>query len=482
MQSQSLRIYQHQAITQVQEMFKMGHKGVLLHLPTGSGKTVIMADIVKKAIAKGSEVLAIVRGVNLVGQISARLNREGLNHDIYQGNNTEVNQNKIAVASVDTLFARKIAPTARLLIIDEAHLTGGDAYNWLFAQYPNAYKLALTATPHTADGLGHLVSAVVRPIDAASLIQKGYLSRPIYFAPEKPELIEVPIKAGDYEKKSLEQVVMKQLNVGDPVKHYLKYGEKYPALMFAVSIPHSEALTARFKDAGIKCEHIDSGMNAEKIQDTIREFAAGHIDIISSVGLLTTGIDLPNVKCLIICRPTASYNLHMQILGRGTRLKPDGDHHFIVLDHAGNVMRHGFLESEKECVLNPEKLGRKKESSGQSAVPGLVTCLECYAIFSRFENPDCPCCGSEAPAPERSTEEKEGELKRLEVEKALMVRQYIDEKYDLAKKKRIKKRWIWHQVKDQFGHDTAEQFWGYVKQKPAYDGSAAGFTPPWRAR
>lgn len=131
MQSQSLRLYQHQAICQVQEMFKAGHKGVLLHLPTGSGKSVIMAEIIKKAIAKGSDVLAIVRGVNLVGQLSARLERECLPHDIYQGSNTDVNQNKIAVASVDTLFARKIAPTARLLIIDEAHLTGGDAGSWL---------------------------------------------------------------------------------------------------------------------------------------------------------------------------------------------------------------------------------------------------------------------------------------------------------------------------------------------------------------
>lgn len=457
-----LRPYQKDAINQIQNLMRAGYRKILLHLAGGGGKTVIFCEVLRMALAKNNPSLIVVRGVKLIEQASLRLSREGVPHGVMQGTNSHSAHCLSQVCSIDTLYRRKVAPPARLLIIDEAHLSQGQGYEWLLQQYPDAYILAVTATPYLKHGLRHVAETVVYPISIENLMAQGYLVRPRYFAPETPDIEDIKIVSGDFHAGELDRRMQGHAIQGDIVKSWRQLANERPSLMFAVSVKHSHLLTKRFTDAGIAASHIDANSSQAERNQVIQELIEGKIKVISSVGVLTTGFDCPPVKCLIVCRPTMSKNLHIQMLYRGTR-PYEGKDDFIVLDHSGNLDRHGFIEDELPADLD----GIPKREKSQ--VPQVKNCRECLAVHYLTE-PLCPACGAV-----NTSAQKERERKILEVEaelaekKRLEVDDQIADWVKIAKSKKLKKGWIYYMIKGRYGDKVAKEKWNKIKVIPRWE-------------
>lgn len=444
-----LRGYQLSAISEIEENFKSGKKKVLLHLSTGAGKTVIFCELLRRVALKGNSGGMIVRGKQLVDQASQRLFREYVDHGVIQANHWNKNRSaKIQVCSIDTLIRRKMKPDWKILVIDEAHLATTGNYKKFIESYGNdVFVLAVTATPYGKHSLSHLADTVVRPVTLKQLIDMGYLVPPRYFAPSIPDLKGVKIKKGDYVNDELHE----RMNclTGDIVEHYKELGQNRPAILFAVNINHSKDLADRFRVANIPALHIEANTSMQERKEAIKKLEQGEIKVLCNVGVLCTGVDIPSLGCVILARPTKSYNLYIQQLGRGTR-PFENKKDFIVLDHSGNVMRHGFITDEPEVDLN----GNKKIPD----LKKLKTCKKCYAIFSGMH---CPFgCKTELTImPERSTVQIEGKLIEIsEMPLALEIKQFIEKMKTLQKSRGYKRGWLFYKVKEKYGDDVANKF------------------------
>ncbi len=452
----NLRKYQETSIDDIQRIFRERKRKVLLHLATGGGKTLIFCTICQRTAKNGKRVLIVVKGKNLVHQAVKRLKELGLDPGIYQGNKTQDTNNKILVASIDTLGARKIAPEADLLIIDEAHLTQGKRYAWLIGHYKNSFMLSVTATPHLKGGMRHLAGDVVYPISLKELIDQGYLSKPKYYVPTKLDLSSVRVRKGEYDAEDLERVA-KEANVfGDVISTYKSLAPGKPAICFCISIAHSKQMLSAFSEAGISAMHLDADSPDDYRDEVIAKLKSKEISVITNVNILSTGVDIPEIEVIISCRPTKSYNLWIQQVGRGTRIT-ETKKEFFVLDHANNTEEHGMIEEEPKCDLDGIPKIKK---------PAVKVCAACFACYEKAKFSACPACGYEDPEEERkeaqrlAIEAKNFELKLLEEKK------WNDELNNLvtyAKEKKFKKGWVFHTMKSRFGEEIADKAWAKVK-------------------
>jgi superfamily II DNA or RNA helicase len=200
----SLRNYQQQAIDDLRAVYARGASAVLLTMPTGAGKTVVIAAATAGARAKGNRVLVVVHRRELLRQASAKLKAAGVPHGIIAPDHPETDD-VVQVASVQTL-ARRLDRLSRfsLIIIDECHHAVASLWARLLAAQPQAKVLGMTATPERTDGRG-LGSVCGGPFDGlvvgatvAELIAAGHLVETRTFAPaEGPDLTGVRIRAGD---------------------------------------------------------------------------------------------------------------------------------------------------------------------------------------------------------------------------------------------------------------------------------------------
>lgn len=408
-----------------------------------------------------------VRGVSLVEQASQRLFREGISHGVIQGSHWNKNYNApISLCSIDTLIARGERPPADLIVIDEAHLATSDKYKEVLNHYSRSYIVAVTATPFTRDSMEHLAEAIVHPVTMQGLIELGYLVPARYYAPSTPDLKGVRTVNGDYVLDQL-QDRMAPLT-GDIVQHWKQLSENRPTICFAVNIQHSLALVEQFRSAGIGAEHIEAKTSQKERNEAIQRLKDGKIKVLSNVGILCTGVDLPFVSCLLMARPTQSYNLYVQQAGRGTRISPEtGKKDFIILDHAGNVLRHGLIQDEPEVEL----AGIKVEYRG----PQMHTCEKCYTIFT---GEVCHACSAIRIIPPSTAivdlEVEDGILESLrELPKAAEISLFIRRQKELAKRRGYHHRYVYHKVREAYGDDVADA---------AFPSTRSGANVPWFLR
>lgn len=458
-QQHTLRDYQEGAVEEIRRAFSSGKKKVLLHLATGAGKTTIFSHVLKATQSKGWPAMMVVRGRKLVDQGSQRLIREGVEHGVLMARHWMYRPHlSLQVASVDTMIARGLRPPARLLVIDECHMATSPGYKEILEDYPDAFVLAVTATPYTKDSLEHLADVVVQPIKLRELIARGYLVPPRYFCPTRPDLSRVRVSSstGDYESSGLELVMDRASLTGDIVEQWKKHAGERPTICFAVSIKHSLHLRDAFESHGIRCEHLEANTPEEEREAAIARLERGETKVLTNVGILCTGVDIPKVSCIVLARPTKSYSLYVQQVGRGTRTSP-GKADFLVLDHADNVSRHGFVEDEPEACI---------DGGFTKAEPQIRICKRC---FLAYEGARCPSC----PAPERQTPAEDGpeipeavpgelvEAKAVEETQSRLLDEqaklYRDECRREASLRGYRDGWVWHQVAKRYGKQRASR-------------------------
>ncbi len=463
-----LRPYQQQALDEIRAHYASGIKRVLLHASVGSGKTVVFSEVLKGVIAKGRRAVVIIRGKDLIDQTSQRLFRENVPHGCLQGTHWNRNDNApVQICSVDTLYRRKIAPKADLVVIDEAQYANSESFLWVIAQYPNAYFLPVSATPHHKKGFRHIADVVVHPISTAELMDQGYLSRPRYFAPTTLDLTTVKIDSStkDYNVAQAAEVLLGSTIYGDVVSQYKAMSNDRPAICFALNIEHSKILRDRFIAAGVPAVHVEADTSRSDRDDAIARLKSGEIKVICNVGILCVGVDIPFLETVILARPTKSYNLYIQQIGRGSRVT-DTKNTFLILDHTNNIHEHGFLENEKPCDLEAE------EKKVKEVKERIVTCMNCYGTFAyRFEDGNnCPLCGEsckrEREAVESKIKEEEAAvLKELSVKEFATKWQEVLLFIERAVKNRNKCGMVYHLTKDKFGEDYAKSVWRATKKE-----------------
>lgn len=422
-----LRPYQLQGIESLRVAFRGGSNSVVLVSPTGSGKTVVSAEIMKTASERGNEVLFLAHRIELIKQTCDKLATFGLEHRVYASSKDEkmirLAQtkkygkskldpfSKIAVGTVQTVSRRlgKIKPPS-LIIIDETHLAIANTYQMIINAFPKAKIVGLTATPARLDGrgLGEMYESLSVLADPQDIAEMGFLvPMRIFSASTTVNLANIKIKMGDFDKKQLAEEMEKPRLIGDAVEHYRKLADKRPAIAFCVSIKHAEMTAQAFRDAGYKAISVSSNSTSEEREQAIDGLATGAWDVVCNCGLYIEGLDQPCISCVILLAPTKSLSRYLQSVGRGSR-PSNGKKDCIVLDHAGNVLQHGMPYEKREWSLDGAK--KRSRSSNNEPDVNITTCKECFAIYEKELNV-CPNCGATKPITEgRKIEHEDGQL------------------------------------------------------------------------
>lgn len=434
------RAYQVKLDTDTDRAWAAGQRNVLAVSPTGSGKTKFMGMKARKLTRPG---VAIAHRKELVGQISQAMAELGVYHRVIGADGTVRNcvqrhingvgqsfinpRANFTVASVDTLINRaddlsQWASEVGLWMIDEAHhVLQGNKWGKAAALFPNAYGLGVTATPLRADrkslhiDQGGMFSAMVLGPTPRQLIDEGALCDYRIFAP--PASIDrdaLQIGAtGDFTSNSMRKVAHESKIVGDIVEHYRKIALGKRAICFVVDVEQAKEVAEAFRLAGVKAEAVDAN-TPEGIRDAvIGKFATGKIDILVNVDLFGEGFDVPAVEVVIMGRPTESYGLYVQQFGRALRVLA-GKTHGIIIDHVGNVRRHGLPDAPRVWSLRDDNWGKKKERDPN--VMPVTTCVECFKDYEAFHTA-CPFCGFKpVPAGRSKPEQVAGDLVELDPE------------------------------------------------------------------
>jgi superfamily II DNA or RNA helicase len=405
-----LRPYQNQLANDIRGAFGSGANRPLAVSPTGSGKTVLFSYITSQVLKRGSRVIIIAHRREILDQISATLKRVGVPHGFIQAGKSTSTQPAM-VASIQTLVRRlDTIPAPDLVIIDEAHHSVSKSYVQMFAAWPTAKFIGVTATPERLDGkgLGAMFDRMVMGPSVQWLIDNGFLAQPVYYAPrEVVDLSQVHTIAGDFDRSETEEIVDTPRITGDAVTHYVRFCNRQRAVAFCISVAHAQHVADTFNSCGIPSASIDGTLDPEVRKQRVEDLTAGKILVLTSCELISEGFDLPAVNAAILLRPTQSLSMHLQQVGRALRPYP-GKANAIILDHVGNCLRHGLAEQERDWDLS----GREKRLKKSSLVE-TKQCSKCFAIFAGTV---CPQCGSQREIAAREIEEVDGELQRLSIE------------------------------------------------------------------
>lgn len=412
--SVSLRPYQSDIIAKTRSLMQKGVHSILIQSPTGSGKTLLTAHMLHTAASKGMRSLFVVHRRELIKQSTAAFALEGLKHGIISAGFFEDRRHFTQLASVQTL-ARRISRFAppRLIVWDECHHLAAGSWAAIFRAFPSAFHIGLTATPERLDGqgLGSFFKEMINGPSVQKLIEDGYLSAYKLYAPMKVNVGGVHTRMGDFVRSELSSAVDKPSITGDAVQHYQKFCAGKKAVVFCVSIQHSQHVTEQFNKAGIPAAHVDGETPQEERDERIQNFKSGVIKVLSNVELFGEGFDVPSIEACILLRPTQSLGLYLQQVGRALRPAP-GKTTAIILDHVGNCERFGLPDEDRIWSLEGRE-GRRRANDQEAT--SIRICPRCFAAQIQGR-PLCKFCGYVFESKPREVPEKEGELGEVDLE------------------------------------------------------------------
>lgn len=394
------------------------HQAVMGCAATGFGKTVVSAYITQSALAKGKRVIFSVHRKELIQQTSATFTAFGIPHGFIVSGRPYSSRDLVHIASIDTLRNKLgVVENPDLFVIDEAHMAMAAGWHKCASHFRQngARVLGNSGSPSRLDGkpLADLFDFMVEAPPTRWLMDHGHLSEYRYFAPSRPDLSKVTKRMGDYAKNELGEVMDRPKLTGDVVDHYRRLADGMRAVAFCVNVAHSQHIAQAFNSAGIPAAHIDGGTPQAERKRIIADFADGRVKVLCNVELVTTGFDLSAqvgrdvpVEACILIRPTMSLALYLQMVGRALRKKP---YPAVIIDHAGNVFRHGFPDDPREWSLEGKQASGRK-AANDNVPPPPVICEGCFNAIRRPLPPACPHCGKSLVAQAKEIEVAEGEL------------------------------------------------------------------------
>jgi superfamily II DNA or RNA helicase len=410
----NLRPYQLSAIEALRAAYRQGARSPLFVMATGGGKTIVLAEILRGVASRGRSAIVLVHRRELIAQTSAKLALADVPHGIIAAG-TVATDAPIQVASVQTLARRldRIAAQPDLIVIDEAHHAAANTWDKALTHWPEALRLGVTATPVRQDGrgLGMVFDRLVLGPSTAELVSGGFLCPArLYAPPPIADLSGLHRRAGDYAIDEAAERMDRPTVTGDAISHYQRLAAGQRAIAFCCNVKHAEHVCAAFNHAGVVAATLLGSTDPLRRDATVACFAAGNLQVLVTVDVVSEGFDIPAAGCAILLRPTQSLGLYLQQVGRVLRPAP-GKAAAIVLDHVGNVHRHGWPDDVRTWTLADRE--RRAGSTGQPA-PSVRTCPKCFAAFKPA--PLCPCCGATCAPPPRVIRQQGGDLQELKRE------------------------------------------------------------------
>jgi DNA repair protein RadD len=417
-----LRGYQEDGLERARQCFAQGKRSVLMVAPTGSGKTVMIAEAARKHRAKQGQVVCLAHRVELIKQTIDKLWKAGLT-DIgaitAEGSFNE--RAPVVVASIQTLLARGQRPAASLLIPDEAHHYLSAEWSKVAGAYANVPTLGFTATPQRADGTGldGMFDALVEVATTRELVAAGHLVPIETFAPARR---------------------LEGSELMNPVQSLERHAPDKRAVIFAASVGHGRMLAGQ---CGDRAGYVDGKTRQDERSAILRRFEEGRITRLVNVFVLTEGWDCPIAEVCVIARGCSAASTFLQMVGRVRRPSP-GKLSCLLIDCKGAVHMHGMPDDDRTYSL----VGRPIRVA--ESLPPIRQCPECGAVDRPAQS--CSRCGYEYPKPEPVTE-KEGELTRVDnVTPESSKRSFLRAQLRLALERGHKPGAAAHKFKWRFGH------------------------------
>jgi DNA repair protein RadD len=410
-----LRDYQRWAIDQTWRWLLDNDGHPCLVLPTGAGKSHVVAVLCKEALQgwPNTRILMLTNAKELIGQNAEKMVQHwpGAPLGIYSAS-LKMKQlgNAITFAGIQSIGKKAdLLGHIDLVLIDEAHTVSHKdqglyrtLLDALLAINPAMRIIGLTATPYR---LGHgmitdkpaLFDGLVIPkdtdgneIDVAWLIERGFLA-PLRSKPTSTTLDVKGVhkRGGDYIESELQAAVnTPDLNAAIADQIIAAAGSRRSWLLFCAGVEHARDMALALHNRGIESAVVHGGTPQTERERILADFKAGRITAVTNCSVLTTGFDAPNIDLIAMLRPTMSAGLYVQMAGRGLRLKDHTDH-CLVLDFAGVVRQHG-------PIINVEPPDRKGEGTGDAPVK---TCEHCQEI-NHASARNCVNCGEPFPVKE----------------------------------------------------------------------------------
>ena len=404
-----LREYQTRSLTMLYEWMENNTGNPCISLPTGSGKSVVIAELCRQAVTQWPEtkILMLTRSKELIEQNSEKLRTLWPNAPIgiYSASVGKKELGEPITIAGPLSIIRRLDDIGHidLLICDECQDIGHKdegSYRQIIKRLleinPAMRVIGYTASPFR---MGHgyitdkpaIFDAIIEPVSIEELIYKGFLSVLRSKASNfKISTEGVKKRGGEYIEADLQKAVDTNENNQRLVNEVIeRAGDRKSWMVFCTGVAHAEHIATLFNLCEISAIAVTGDMPKAAREKAIADFKSGKIKAVTNVNCLSTGFDHSEIDLLVMARPSMSAGIYMQQVGRGMRIAPQKSD-CMVLDFAGIIEQHGPITAVKP----PPKKGDKE---GEAPVKVCDNCQEICAISAR----ECPACGTPFPVKEK---------------------------------------------------------------------------------
>jgi DNA repair protein RadD len=406
-----LRWYQQEAVDALLAALNDGHSAPYVSLPTGAGKSLVIAGFIKTVLANwpGLNILVCAHSKELVDQNSKELKAYAphISFGVYSAGLGKRQLKQVTFASVQSVWNKKpFHGRFDIIIIDECHAVSRKEDSMYYKLIANSYAnnqdlrlIGLSASPYRLDsGMVHegddaIFDCLAYEAPMVRLMEEGFLCRLTSKHGDNVDLSGIRTTAGEYNLGQLGE----RMSAMELIEHHADLMMKLCAdrgswLVFCVTVEHASRISAVLSRRGVACTYVSGDMPDNERDSKINAFRNGELRALVNCNILTTGFNVRQVDAVVMLRPTLSPGLYIQMAGRGLRTHPSKTNCLIV-DCGGNVRRHGFIDK-----VTPPRKGKK----GPPQEAPVKECPKCAALVAIMTK-TCEC-GHVFPIAEREAE------------------------------------------------------------------------------
>ena len=383
--------YQKDMVMRIEKAFRL-YRSVMAQMPTGTGKTVVLASVVESFLGEHplKSVWIVAHRRELVSQIQETIERVFSNRLAEKEDGSSDNliekpldsslftlrSSLIKAMSIQWLarYYDEIGEEPGMIVIDEAHHALAKTYKEMWDRFPKAKFFGLTATPCRLNGKGFidLFDVLVQSWSVPEFISKGRLATYDFVSIKSNGVTQRLIDSlqkrgadGDYQNKEMDMLLNKRPSIERLYRSFEEYGKDRKGIVYAINISHAKKIVELYQEHGIKAVAIDSKTPAAERQADIEAFKKGDIQVLVNVDIFSEGFDCPDVEFVQLARPTLSLAKYLQMVGRGLRVAK-GKKCCVIIDNVGLYRVFGLpsqIWDWKATFEGRLKFSRKKETT-----------------------------------------------------------------------------------------------------------------------
>lgn len=400
-----LRGYQNDSLVEIRNAIR-SYKHIIYQLPTGGGKGVMLGSIASMCLAKGNSVLILAHSEEIITQDAKHCNKWGADASVVLAKTRKIPDAKCVCMMAQTAQQRVKKQewyywlrSFRVVILDECHRA---EMNFIFGLIPDTtFVIGLSASPARYGQqrqLGLDYDAIVTGPSVKELVRDGYLCKCRLFSLDAPSMddVEWNYKLGDYNRNQMSEKFKSRARYVGAVENYLRICPGEKCLVFCCSSEQTIEVTKAFRERGIDAKYCLSGEFDEDDEysgerDAVVDgFANGEFPVLVNYGLFTTGIDIPDIKVVMLMFATTSLVKYLQCLGRASRPAPSKNGEFICLDFGRNYERLGRYEDDRNWSV-------WHNTGAGGGVPPVKECPQCHKLIP-VSWTDCKFCNYHFPS------------------------------------------------------------------------------------